>query len=51
MDTVAQRLRQHNPLTVIVRPEIEAIWQAIDQEDNWTPFNELLESIWNAVED
>lgn len=51
LDAVAQRLRQHNPLTVIIRPEIEAIWHPIGQEDNWTPFYELLERIWNAVED
>ena len=50
MTTVAQRLRQHNPLTVIIRPEIEAVWEPITQEDNWTPFYALLERIWTAVE-
>lgn len=50
LDAIAQRLRQHNPLTVIIRPEIEAVWQAIDQEDNWAPFDELLQKIWNAVD-
>ena len=51
MAAVAQRLRQHNPLTVIIRPEIEAVWEPIAQQDNWTPFYELLERIWTAVED
>ena len=49
--SVAQRLRQHNPLTVITRPEIEAVWESIAQADNWTPFYELLERIWTAVDD
>ncbi|MCU0526326.1 MAG: YdiU family protein [Elainella sp. Prado103] len=47
---IARRLSQHNPLIVIVRPEIEAVWEAIDQEDNWIPFNNLLQQIWGAVE-
>ncbi|WP_316431634.1 protein adenylyltransferase SelO family protein [Leptolyngbya sp. NK1-12] len=51
LDTIARRLRQHNPLTVIIRPEIEAIWEPIAQDDNWTPFYDLLKRIWDAVED
>lgn len=51
MDAVAQRLRQHNPLTVITRPEIEAVWEPIAQTDDWTPFYQLLNQIWQAVED
>jgi uncharacterized protein YdiU (UPF0061 family) len=51
LDSVVRRLRQHNPSTVIVRPEIEAIWQPIVEADDWTPFNQLLERIWQAVED
>lgn len=51
MPVVAKRLRQHNPLTVIVRPEIEAVWAEITEQDNWTPFEELLQRIWAAVED
>lgn len=51
VSAIARRLSQHNPLIVIVRPEIEAVWQAIDQADNWQPFNDLLQRIWTAVED
>ncbi|PSB29579.1 protein adenylyltransferase SelO [Stenomitos frigidus] len=45
MDTIANRLRDHNPLTVPLRPEIETVWDAIAQHDDWQPFNALLESI------
>lgn len=51
LEAVARRLRQHNPLTVIIRPEIEAVWEPITQDDNWTPFYDLLKRIWDAVED
>ncbi len=51
MEHVAKRLRQHNPLTVIIRSEIEAVWEHITQNDNWTPFNQLLNQIWQSVED
>jgi serine/tyrosine/threonine adenylyltransferase len=45
MAAIAQRLIDHNPLTVIVRPEIEAVWQPIVEQDDWQPFNQLLERI------
>lgn len=51
VETVARRLRQHNPQTVIIRPEIEAVWEPITQSDDWQPFYELLQRIWTAVED
>lgn len=50
MAAIAHRLAQHNPDTVIVRPEIEAIWEAIATDDDWQPFNDLLKRIWNSVE-
>ncbi len=46
---IAQRLSQHNPATVIIRPEIEAIWEPITQEDNWQPFYALLDRIRSSV--
>lgn len=46
---IEKRLAQHNPTTVILRPEIEAIWEPITEEDNWQPFYELLERIWRSV--
>ncbi|MEW5857359.1 MAG: protein adenylyltransferase SelO family protein, partial [Cyanobacteriota bacterium] len=45
LDNIAARLRRHNPKTALVRPEIEAVWEKIDQEDNWTPFYELIEQL------
>lgn len=45
MDNVAGRLQRHNPTTALLRPEIEAVWEQITIEDNWTPFYQLLERI------
>ncbi|NJL47688.1 MAG: YdiU family protein [Leptolyngbyaceae cyanobacterium SM2_5_2] len=42
MPMVAQCLRDNNPQTVLLRPEIEAIWEPITLEDDWQPFYELL---------
>jgi serine/tyrosine/threonine adenylyltransferase len=42
---IAACLRQHNPLTVAVRPEIEAAWEPIMIEDNWQPFYDLLKRL------
>lgn len=45
MENVAQRLRQHNPTTPLLRPEIEAVWEAIATEDDWNPFHDLLKRL------
>ncbi|NJK30410.1 MAG: YdiU family protein [Acaryochloris sp. RU_4_1] len=42
---IKQRLQRHNPLTVITRPQIEAIWEPIVVEDNWQPFNNLVQRL------
>jgi uncharacterized protein YdiU (UPF0061 family) len=34
-----------NPFVVPLRPEIEAIWEPITEEDNWQPFYDLLDRI------
>ncbi|EKV01328.1 hypothetical protein Lepto7375DRAFT_3495 [Leptolyngbya sp. PCC 7375] len=39
---IGQCLRQHNPTTMLLRPEIEAIWEPIVAEDNWQPFYDLV---------
>jgi len=49
MTAVKQRLESHNPDRVIIRPEIEAIWEPIVEADNWEPFYELLRSIRKSV--
>lgn len=51
MESIAKRLRQQNPMTVIIRPEIEAVWAPITQDDNWAPFYQVLNQIWQSVED
>ncbi|MDA0266809.1 MAG: YdiU family protein [Cyanobacteria bacterium] len=42
---VAQRLRTTNPQTILLRPAIEAIWEPITTENNWQPFEALLEKL------
>ncbi len=51
IDSVKHALAQHNPDTVPIRPEIEAIWEPITLQDDWQPFDELLKRIRNSVED
>lgn len=38
-------LRTTNPETVLLRPEIEAVWEPITLEDNWQPFYDLLKRV------
>ncbi|MGF1457388.1 MAG: YdiU family protein [Leptolyngbyaceae cyanobacterium] len=44
---MSARLRQTNPQTVLLRPEIEAIWEPIVAENDWDPFYELLKQVQN----
>ncbi|MEM1280073.1 MAG: YdiU family protein [Cyanobacteria bacterium P01_H01_bin.152] len=50
LEQISQRLRQANPQTVLLRPEIEAIWEPIVVENNWEPFHALLQRIQNPFE-
>jgi len=45
LDEIKQRLKYYNPQVVMIRPEIEAIWEPITVEDNWQPFYQFLEKI------
>lgn len=45
MDSIKQQLRQTNPATVLLRPEIEAVWEEITREDNWAPFYDLVRRV------
>ncbi len=45
MTAIAARLKQHNPTTILLRPEIESVWERITVEDNWQPFYDLVASI------
>jgi uncharacterized protein YdiU (UPF0061 family) len=44
---VGHCLRKSNPALVLLRPEIEAVWEPIVAADNWQPFYELLAKIQN----
>ncbi|MDB9525358.1 YdiU family protein [Oscillatoria sp. CS-180] len=45
LEQIPERLRRTNPKTVLLRPEIEAIWEPIVAENNWDPFYALLKRI------
>lgn len=45
MEQVRDRLQVRNPKTALLRPVIESVWEAIAQEDNWQPFNDLVAAI------
>jgi len=40
-----------NPTTVPLRPQIEAVWAPITEEDNWKPFDQLLEKMHRSTGD
>ncbi len=42
-------LRTTNPITVLLRPQIEAIWEPITTADNWQPFYDLLKKVQNPT--
>jgi serine/tyrosine/threonine adenylyltransferase len=44
-DSVGSILDRANPRTILLRPQIESIWDPIAQENNWQPFNDLLAKI------
>ena len=45
LEEVSRRLKDRNPEIVITRPQIEAVWERIDQDNDWSAFNELLAKI------
>jgi len=45
MANIAQQMQRSNPKIVLLRPVIEAVWEAIVNEDNWQPFYDLLSKI------
>ncbi|HEY9644232.1 MAG TPA: YdiU family protein [Coleofasciculaceae cyanobacterium] len=49
LEAIAQRLAQHNPTTVLIRPEIEAVWDAIATQDDWQPFQDLVQRLRSSV--
>jgi serine/tyrosine/threonine adenylyltransferase len=49
MINLGKKMRKFNPQTPLLRPEIEAIWQAIAEADNWQPFYDLLNKIRSGL--
>ncbi|MGL5033359.1 MAG: protein adenylyltransferase SelO, partial [Microcystaceae cyanobacterium] len=43
--SVGENLKATNPKTALLRPLIEEIWTAIDQENDWQPFQDLLKRL------
>ncbi len=44
-DQINDRLQRWNPSKVPVRPEIERVWAAITEENDWQPFYQLVKEI------
>lgn len=45
--TILRRLKENNPVVVPYRPEIEKVWEAIDQRDDWNPLYNFLKKLQN----
>jgi uncharacterized protein YdiU (UPF0061 family) len=45
MEEVSKNLSRYNPQTALLRPLIETVWQAIAEEDNWQPFQDLVKTL------
>ncbi len=45
---ISQTLKATNPQIVPLRSVIESVWQAITEEDNWQPFNNLVNQIQSS---
>lgn len=45
LDSIPTHLAANNPFTIPVRSEIEAIWQLITEDDDWSGFYDLLNRI------
>ena len=49
MPDVQSCLQSTNPKTVLLRPQIEAVWTPITEKDNWQPFYDLLKKVQNPT--
>ncbi|MBL1176019.1 protein adenylyltransferase SelO [Pantanalinema sp. GBBB05] len=45
LEQMPDRLSAYNSSTALLRPAIEAAWEPITQQDDWSQFNQLLEQI------
>ncbi|MGK7923276.1 MAG: protein adenylyltransferase SelO family protein, partial [Trichodesmium sp.] len=44
---MAERLEEYNPQQSLIRPVIESVWEPITADDNWQPFYDLLQRIYD----
>jgi serine/tyrosine/threonine adenylyltransferase len=45
MAEISDRLSDYNPQTALLGTVIESVWQPITEENNWQPFNDLINKI------
>ncbi len=45
IEIISHRLKFYNPKTVLLRPIIESVWERITFDDNWQPFNDLVNKL------
>ena len=45
LEQIRKTINQFNSQIPLLRPQIELVWEAIANEDNWQPFNELVNKI------
>ncbi len=49
METVSDRLVNHNPPTALLRPLIDSVWQPITEENDWQPFSNLVNKLQHKM--
>ncbi|MGB5633939.1 MAG: YdiU family protein [Waterburya sp.] len=49
METVSDRLVNHNPQTALLRPLIDSVWQPITEENDWKPFSNLVNKLQHKM--
>ena len=49
LNSVGDTLTRSNPQTILLRPQIEAIWEPIAQNNDWEPFTTLLNKIRSGL--
>ncbi|MGK7957570.1 MAG: YdiU family protein [Crocosphaera sp.] len=45
IDKISETMSQSNSKIPLLRPQIETVWEAIANENNWQPFNQLVKEI------
>lgn len=45
MSEISPKLHLYNPSKILLRPEIETVWEKIMVDDNWQPFYKLIKEI------